>query len=266
MQIAGSIAVVTGASEGIGKAIGLDLALRGATVVGIARRMELLEAAVEEFRRHAPESLAHRADVSSRADCEEAIAAAERRFGRVDIVVNNAGLSIRKPAIETSVDEIERVMQVNFLGAVSTTMAALPGMLARKRGSVVNITSVAGYLPNPKEAAYCASKAALSLWSHTLAVELHGTGVHVGVVSPGPIQTEIWGKDETPAAYAGKMYPPTVVADAVARSIEREKVHTTVPRKFGLPAVWYALFPEMMRRGIRKYDEKAMKRLEAGSA
>ena len=259
-RIGGTVAVVTGASSGIGKAVAIELARRGATVVGVARRQAELRVTLDECRRHAPDSTDFVADLSSRNGCEAAAAAILARLGRVDILVNNAGISIRKPAILTTVDDVERVMAVNFFAAVYLTMAVLPGMLERRRGSVVNITSVAGYLPNPKESAYGASKAALSLWSHGLNVELHGTGVHVGVVSPGPIATEIWEKDEFAASYRGMRNSPTVVAAAVVKILERRGAHMTVPRRFGLPPILYSILGRPMRWGLRRYDQRAQRR------
>ncbi|HLG01921.1 MAG TPA: SDR family NAD(P)-dependent oxidoreductase [Acidimicrobiia bacterium] len=258
MRIAGSVALVTGASSGIGEAVAVDLARRGATVVVTARRGNELEATAEACRVHAPDSFAVVSDVSRREDAEAAVAEAISRLGTLDVVVNNAGISTRKHAADTTVEEIERVMGVNFLGAVYTTMAALPGMLARRRGSVVNVTSVAGYIPNPKESAYGASKAALSLWSHGLSVDLHATGVHVGVLSPGPIDTEIWGKDEVPASYDGPKFPPQVVADGVARMVEKELHHLTVPRRYGAVGIMYGLpgVGRAVRRGLIRYEDK----------
>jgi short-subunit dehydrogenase len=264
-RFAGSVAMVTGASSGIGQAVAIELARRGATVAGVARRETELAATLDECRLHAPDSIYQAADLSSRSGCETAAATILARLGRVDILVNNAGISIRKPAVLTTVEDIERVMAINFFGAVYLTMAMLPGMLERRCGSVVNITSVAGYLPNPKESAYGASKAALSLWSHGLTVDLHGTGVHVGVVSPGPIATEIWEKDEFAASYTGKLYPPAVVADAVVKVVERRLTHVTVPRRFGLPPILYPMLGRPMRWGLRRYDERAARRPGTGS-
>jgi len=199
--------------------------------------------------------MAHPADVSSREACGEVVRATEARFGHIDIVVNNAGISIHKNAARTSVDEIERVMAVNFFGAVFLTLAALPGMLERRFGSVINVTSVAGYVPNPGESAYGASKAALSRWSHGLAVDLHGTGVHVGVLSPGPIDTEIWSLDEE-LSYQGRLYPPQVVAAGVARMIERRVAHLTVPRRYGAVGALYPMLGRPMRWGLRRYEAR----------
>jgi short-subunit dehydrogenase len=255
VRLEGRVAVVTGASSGIGAAVALDLARRGARVVAVARREDRLAAIVERCRAHSPESLPHAADVSSREACADVVKATEACFGRVDILVNNAGISIHKPAASTRADEVERVMAVNFFGAVHLTTAALPGMLERATGSIVNVTSVAGYVPNPGESAYGASKAALSRWSHGLAVDLHGTGVHVGVLSPGPIDTEIWSLDEE-LSYRGRLHPPEVVATGVARMIERGLTHQTVPRRYGAVGALYPLLGRPMRWGMRRYEAR----------
>lgn len=257
MKIRDSVAVVTGASSGIGRACAVELARRGATVVGVARRADRLAALEDECRRFTPDSAGLAADLSRRDECDKAVAEILERWGRIDILVNNAGISIRKPAADTTMADIDRIFAINFFAAASLTTAALPGMLERGRGAVISITSVAGGVPNPKESAYAATKAGLAMWTHVLAVDLRGTGVHAGVVSPGPIDTEIWGLDEHPAAYKGKRYPPEVIAKAVAVSIERERVHVTVPRRFGMPPAMYWLFGRPMRWGLARYDARA---------
>jgi short-subunit dehydrogenase len=262
MRIAGSVALVTGASSGIGAATAVELARRGATVVGTARRQAELEATADRCRAHAPDSLAVPADLSVGSECERVVRAATDRLGRVDIVVNNAGITLHRHALDTTADDVERVLRTNFLSAVHATMAALPGMVERRRGSVVNVTSVAGVIPNPRESAYGASKAALHLWSHGLAVDLTGTGVHVGVLSPGPIDTPIWDFDETPSSYQGRKYPPEVVAEAAATMIERELVQVTVPRRFGAVGVLYALplVNRAVRKGLVDFERKGERR------
>jgi len=187
-----------------------------------ARRKRELEVTAERCRHHTADSLAVSGDLAKPLDCERVVATALERLGRVDILVNNAGMSMRRHALDTTPVDLERVLQINFLAAVRTTAAVLPAMVERGRGSVVNVTSVAGKIPNPRESAYGASKAALHLWTHALAVDLDATGVHMGVLSPGPIDTDIWDSDEIPASYRGRRYPPEVVADATARMVEKE--------------------------------------------
>ncbi|MEY2470871.1 MAG: hypothetical protein QOK28_200 [Actinomycetota bacterium] len=253
MKIEGAIAVVTGASSGIGAATALELSRRGATVVVTARRVDELERTAEACRAFASSSLAVAADLAVPGEAERVVSHAIAAFGRVDIVVNNAGVSLHRSGLDTTAAEVEQLMQVNFLSAVRTTMAALPGMVERRRGSVVNVTSVAGYLPNPRESAYGASKAALSRWSHGLAIDLHGAGVHVGVLSPGPIDTPIWDTD-----YRGRKYPPELVARAIATMIDKGIAHMTVPRRYGAVGAMYGLplVGRVMRRGILSYERR----------
>jgi short-subunit dehydrogenase len=249
----GATVVVTGASAGIGAATALAFAQRGANVVGVARRADRLADAIGACERAGARALAVAGDVAVVGDAERVLAAAQEAFGPVDVVVNNAGIGLHKNAADTTVEEIERVFAVNFFGAVRMTMAALPGMLERRRGSIVNVTSVAGYLPNPNESGYGATKAALSLWSHGLGVDLAGRGVHVGVLSPGPIDTEIWGLDGSGATYSGKLYPPSVVAEAAVEMVEKGIVHRTAPRAYGAVGAVYPLVGRPMRWGLRRY-------------
>jgi short-subunit dehydrogenase len=162
---------------------------------------------------------------------------------------------MHEPAQATTVEDVERLMATNFFGAVYLTMAALPGMLERRRGWIVNVTSVAGSIPNPNESAYGATKAALSLWSHGLAVDLHGTGVHAGALSPGPIDTDIWEMD---AVYDGRRYPPSVVADGVVQMIEGRKVQLTVPRRYGAVGALYPLLGRPLRWGLRRFARRGL--------
>ena len=257
MRIDGAIAIVTGAASGIGFATAAALAACGATVVATDVRAEALDEAMGRLR---PGVEAVTADVSSRAECEKLVAQAEDRYGRVDIVANVAAIGLRKAAQDTSVDEIERVISTNFLGPTYTTMAALPGMLQRRRGYIVNVASVAGTLPNPMESAYNASKAALLQWTHTLSIDLRGTGVRAGVLVPGPIDTRMWSTLDNAAAYRGRLYPPEVPARALVRMIERDREHVTAPRQYALPGIMNAVFGGAMRRSIASYEDRAARR------
>jgi short-subunit dehydrogenase len=165
--------------------------------------------------------------------------------------VNNAGISPGEDPIRHPADDAERILAVNFFGAVYLAGAVIPGMVEQRSGSIINVTSVSGYVPAPGEPAYGASKAALSRWSHGLAVDLHPHGVHVGVLSPGPIDTEIW---DGPASYGGKLYSPDVVAAGVVRMVEHRLAHLTVPRRFGVFGALYPLVGRPFRWGVRRYS------------
>lgn len=250
--VGGMTAVVTGASSGIGRAIAVELARRGTTVIAVARRTDPLQATVERCRRRAPGSQAVVADVSMRSECKRVVTEAVRQVGRIDILVNNAGVGLHKQAADTTVEDIEHVMQTNFFGAVHMTSAVLPPMLERRHGHIINVTSVAGHLPLPEESAYCASKAALSAWTQSLALDLASSGVHVGELSPGPIDTEIWQKAS--AEYPGHLYPPRVIAVAVAKMLEEKIAFMTVPRRFGAPGAVYPLLSRPMRWGLQTFS------------
>jgi short-subunit dehydrogenase len=264
VELKGSIAIVTGASSGIGAATAVRLAERGATVIGVARREDRLAETIAACRRHSEASVAHAGDVSRRSFAGELVDEALTRFGRVDILVNNAGVSPPEDPLHRAADDVEAVMGVNFFGAIYVAAAVLPGMIASGQGSIVNVTSVAGYVPTPDEPAYGASKAALSRWSHGLSVGLAGTGVHVGVLSPGPIDTEIW--EHTGNEYKGKLFPASRVADGIVRMIERGTVHATVPRRFGAVGAFYPLVSRPMRWGLRRYAAAEAKRTNASSS
>jgi short-subunit dehydrogenase len=218
----GKVAIVTGASSGIGAAVARDLASRGTTVVAAARRREELDVVVEDCRRSAPASRAVVCDVGERDQVEALVRDTVAEHGAVDILVNNAGIPMRIHATRLTPEQVEQVMRINFLGAVWATLAALPSMLERKAGHIVNVSSVAGRIPSAREAGYTASKHALTGWSEVLAADLHGTGVHVHLVNPGPIRTEIWDKLQEPAAFKGRLLPVERIADAV------RGVHTDV--------------------------------------
>jgi NAD(P)-dependent dehydrogenase (short-subunit alcohol dehydrogenase family) len=251
-----AVAVVTGASSGIGRAVALNLAERGTAVVGMARRFELLTEVIEGCQSHAPLSTALVVDVSDREAVEEAIAEVLERFGRLDILVNNAGMSMRVHASRLSVDQVERAMAVNFYGAVYATMAALPAMLERQRGDVVNVSSVAGKLPSPREAAYTASKHALTGWTHAMAADLVTSGVRFHVVHPGPIETDIWDKLGEPAAYRGRFYPPERVAAAVRACVDNGRLEAWVPGSMRVAALLASLVPGVFTKAAGWFDDR----------
>ncbi len=185
----GRVAVVTGASSGIGRAIALTLAARGATVIGVARRKELLDELAPELARHSPASATIVCDLAETDAFRRALAALEADHQRIDILVNNAGIDLMLPVPGGDTDTVRRVFDVNFFAAVAGTLAVVPGMAARGWGAVVNVSSDTARAPEPRQGAYAASKAALSAFSESVAHEVAGRGVHVHVLYPGWVPT-----------------------------------------------------------------------------
>jgi short-subunit dehydrogenase len=251
------VAVVTGASSGIGKAIALDLAKRGTTVVVVARRKDLIEEVAELCRKRAPESSGAVVDVADRQAVEAMCRETLGRHGRVDVLINNAGIPQRVHAARLTVEHVEEVMQINFMGSVYMTLALLPSMLEHRSGHIVNVSSVAGRTGSPREASYSASKFAMSGWSEVLAADLKDSGVKVHLIIPGAIDTEIWRKVQEPASYNGKFIAPEKIADAVRDVLEHGKFERWVPRKLGFVPVFRSLAPRAYISGIARYDKRA---------
>ena len=163
MELNEAVAVVTGASSGLGERTALALARKGASVVLAARRVERLETLAGRIAANGGRALPVRCDVTERRDLEHLRSTVESAFGHIDVLVNNAGIPGGGPFEGLSLDQIERVVRVNLLGVMECTAVFLPMMLQERRGHVVNVASVAGRMGAPLESAYCATKFAVSL-------------------------------------------------------------------------------------------------------
>jgi short-subunit dehydrogenase len=216
MTASGSVALVTGASSGIGAATARMLAARGTTVVLVARRADRLEAVLADCTASAPESRAWPADLGDPDHAAEVARAVDTELGPVNVVINNAGAPMRRRVQHLTMDEVRRTMAVNYFSPVAISLAVLPGMLQRGAGVIVNVSSLGGRLGIASEAAYCGSKFALAGWSESMAADLHGTGVSVRLVLPGAIDTEIWDQpDNDPPLYTGPLVPAEEVAAGI---------------------------------------------------
>lgn len=222
--------LLTGASSGIGAATARLLSSQGHTVGIVGRRSELLHAVLADCVARSPESRAWVADLGD-LDLAEAIAdEAEQAFGGVDVLINNAAIPMRRPVTALSNEAVEEVMRVNFLSPVRITLRLLPRMLARRAGTVVNVASMGGRLGIPQEAAYCASKFALTGWSEAMAIDLAGSGVAIRLVQPGPIATDIWDRPgNLPALIEVPKEPPELVAEGILAAIESDTFEHYVP-------------------------------------
>lgn len=226
----GARVLLTGASSGIGAALGPMLAERGATVGLVARREDRLREVLDRCLPHAPGS---RLWVQDLDDVGASVALAEEAWdalGPLDVVVHNAAVPSRRLVEELTAAELERTFRVNFFSPARMTMALLPRMLERDTGTIVNVSSLGGRLGIVHEAAYCASKFALCGWSECLYLDLHGTGVEVRLVVPGAIDTGIWESAETgPPIYEGPKEPPETVAAGIVEAVEGDDFERYVP-------------------------------------
>jgi short-subunit dehydrogenase len=230
LSVAGARVLVTGASSGIGAVTAVALAQRGATVGLVARRGDRLDEVLERCRAHAPNCQRWAVDVSDPDAANQVTEATWDAFGGLDVIVNNAAIPKRRHAPALSMDEVEQVLRTNFLAPTRLTLSVLPRMMEAGRGVIVNVSSLAGRLGVPNEAAYSASKFALCGWSESLAIDLAGTGVDVRLVVPGAIDTEIWDRpDNDPPIYDGPKEPPETVAAAIIEAIEGDAFEVYVP-------------------------------------
>lgn len=183
------VALVTGASSGIGEALSRRLAAAGRPTALVARRAERLDALAAEIRGRGGRAAAFPCDVGVREHVRRAVERCRETLGPVDLLVANAGISenTRPDALDAA--RVERILRVNFLGSVYCVEAVLPGMLERDRGRLVAVSSLAGYGGLPLTAAYSASKGAMTNFFESLRIDLRGTGVGVTVVSPGYVRT-----------------------------------------------------------------------------
>ncbi len=224
------IVLVTGASSGIGAATARLLARRGTTVAIVARRADRLDEVLADCLPHAPASRRWAADLADPAAAADLALEIWDAYGHLDVVVNNAGVPMRRPVTRLTMAEVERAMTVNYYSPVAITLALLPRMIARRQGILVNVSSLGGRLGITTEAAYCGSKFALTGWSEAIAADLAGTGVQVKLVLPGAIDTEIWdqpGNDDP--VYKGPLVPAEEVAAGIVEAIDGDRFEHYLP-------------------------------------
>lgn len=187
----GKVAVVTGGSRGIGRAIALRLSAEGANVVICGRNPEAAQAVVDEIKTAGAEGVAVAADISRESDADGLIQTGIKHFGRLDILVNNAGITRDGLLIRMKEEDWDTVLDVNLKGAFFTTRAALRPMLRAQSGRIVNISSVAGTMGIPGQANYSAAKAGLIGFTKAVAREVASRSITVNAVAPGFIETEM---------------------------------------------------------------------------
>ena len=226
----GTLVLVTGASSGIGAAVAERLGARGARVALVARRAERLEEAAAACRAAGGEAHAFPTDLSDPDVAAELGRRVWDSLGPVDVLVNNAAVPMRRPAGRLTMEEVTRVMTVNYLSPVALTLALLPRRGDRRAGTIGNVASLGGRLGIGHEAAYSGSKFALAGWSESLAIDLAGTGVSVRRVLPGAVDTEIWDQPgNDPADYSGPLAPAAEVAEGIVQCVSDPRFEHYIP-------------------------------------
>ena len=226
-RIRSRVAIVTGASSGIGRATALALARGGARVSLAARNAHNLSAVALEIEAMGRDALCVPTDVTDKAQVNRLVAETLRHWGRVDILVANAGSYIRKPVPELTVVDVERSMQANFYSALYPILSVLPNMLARGRGHIVLVSSMDGKKGLPLDAPYVAAKFALAGLGDVMRQELRAYGVYVTGVFPGRVDTPMIANLRVP--WISAKISPEVVARAITRALYKRKGEVIVP-------------------------------------
>ena len=189
MRLKDKVAVITGGSSGIGKATALLFAQEGARVAITGRSLERGDEVVQRIRNSGGEAIFLRADVSSASDCQRVVDETLRAFGHTDILFNNAGVFYPQTALECSEREWDQQIDVNLKGTFLMSKAVLPGMIARKRGVIINNASGWGIVGGDRAVAYCASKGGVVLMTKAMAIDHGAQGIRVNCVCPGDVET-----------------------------------------------------------------------------
>lgn len=270
-QLAGSVVVVTGASEGIGRAIAVEMARERACVVLMARSRDKLVGAVDEITRAGGQATWLAVDLGTPAAMRQALEEVMQRHGRIDILVNNVGAGTFKPLHLTSQAECDLATLLPLTPAVVACHAVLPGMIERGSGHIVNLTSPAGFMPMPFMAPYTATRHAMVALSHSLRCELDGTGVHVSLICPSQVDTTYFQNNDADMRWyppISRVFPvltPQRVAGEVARAVRLNRPLAVFPwqlrwamRLHGMAPILSQAFMQavgLWHRGLGRADQ-----------
>jgi NADP-dependent 3-hydroxy acid dehydrogenase YdfG len=221
-NIEGKVVVITGASSGLGEASARHLSAQGAAIVLGARRIDRMNAVAAELMRAGGKTLALATDVTHHEQVQQLVDAAVQRFGRVDVIINNAGLMPHSPLERLKIDDWDRMIDVNIKGVLYGIAAVLPYMKRQKSGHIINVSSVAGHKVGPGGAVYSATKHAVRVISEGLRQEVKPYNIRTTVISPGAVATELpdSATEADVAANLRKFYDAYAIpADSFARAV-----------------------------------------------
>ena len=239
----GKVVLLTGASSGIGAALALELARRGAILGLAARRMGMLEKIKLDCENLGATVSIHRCDVAKADDVTSTTDAIKEKFGRIDVVIANAGVSGAFKASQFRIDAAGQMIDVNVKGLLNTVGAVLPEMCQRNSGVVVGISSLAAYISFPQSYVYCASKSAVSAILQGLRRELRSTNIQVTTICPGYIRTAITAANQFSMPF---LMDADVAAQRIVRAIERGDPVYDFPRRLRWVIRLLAVLPEVL--------------------
>ncbi len=216
-----SVIVITGASSGIGRATALRLASTNTKLILVARRADRLDAIKDEIERRGSDATIVPGDVTVPNTMERAVTAALERFGRLDVLISNAGAGLFGTVDQTTEQDLDRMLALNFKGVFFGVRAALPVMRRQGFGHLIVVASTAGRRGSPYVGAYCAAKFAVIGWTESLRTELLGTGIHVSLVCPGATRTDFFSSAIRRTPHHEGLVGPVEEADTVAARLVR---------------------------------------------
>ncbi|NPA34860.1 MAG: SDR family oxidoreductase [Chlorobi bacterium] len=251
--------VVTGSTSGIGRAIAFEFGRHGWNVVINGRRQEAIDETVETLEKQGIRAVGVKADVSNEEKAKHLIEEAVKHFGQIDCLVNNAGISMRALFEDAGPEIIRKIMDINFFGTIYCTYYALPH-LRKTKGTIVGISSIAGYVGLPARTGYSASKFAMNGYLESLRIELKPTGVNVIIVSPGFTATAIRYRALTEKGTAQETTPidekkadrPENVAKAVYEAVIKRKREVILTGEGKLTVLFKKCFPSILERLVFK--------------
>jgi short-subunit dehydrogenase len=262
-QLKGMTVLLTGGSRGIGPVVAYALARRGADIAIAARSKSGLDDVATQLRAFGIDALAIPADLREQSHREELIDAVLKRFGKIDILINNAGLETEGAYAELSWPDIQATIDVNLVAPMALTRLVLPGMLKRKTGHIINIASIAAKSGAPYAATYSGTKAGLAEWTRALRLELAGTGIRFSTIFPGYVrEVGMFAKFGIRSPWIVGSCAPSQVAEAVTDALENgrtEKIVNSRPLRysFALNEVSPALGDWIMRfSGIADFQRR----------
>jgi short-subunit dehydrogenase len=258
----GRVVAITGASAGIGRATALRLARGGARLVLCARRTDRLQDAVDEIHRAGGEAVAVTADVTREAEMTAFVARAIDCFGRLDVMICNAGFGVYGAVDQIAVAQVERMLAVNYTGTYLAARAALPLFRQQRSGHVIIVSSIVGKRGVPFMAAYAATKFAQVGLAESMRAELRGTGIHVTVVYPISTRTEFFDVMTAQSGFAttsrGPKQEASAVADAIARAIAQPAAEVFPYRRARLLGIVNAIAPGITDRLVKRWARKPL--------